>query len=118
MQDNQSVPSAVAAAACGSVDSPANHKSGVVIVGGGPAGYASAMMLARRGWTDITLVEAQADPTYADPDRSYGETDDCKKGPGECPPQSKTAMLCNMSSRRCSSCCWLLLVRCRMGHAA
>lgn len=30
------------------------------------------MMLARRGWTDITLVEAQADPTYADPDRSYG----------------------------------------------
>jgi 2-polyprenyl-6-methoxyphenol hydroxylase-like FAD-dependent oxidoreductase len=44
-----------------------------VIVGGGPAGYASAMMLARRGWTDITLVEAQADPTYADPDRSYGE---------------------------------------------
>jgi NADPH-dependent 2,4-dienoyl-CoA reductase/sulfur reductase-like enzyme len=60
------------AAAGATADSPGAHKSGVVIVGGGPAGYASAMMLARRGWTDITLVEAQADPTYADPDRSYG----------------------------------------------
>jgi threonine dehydrogenase-like Zn-dependent dehydrogenase len=32
-------------------------KQGVVIVGGGPCGLASAMMLARRGWTDITVVE-------------------------------------------------------------
>lgn len=61
-----------AAAVGGSADSLEARKSGVVIVGGGPAGYACAMMLARRGWTDITLVEAQADPTYADPDRSYG----------------------------------------------
>jgi threonine dehydrogenase-like Zn-dependent dehydrogenase len=34
-------------------------KQGVVIVGGGPCGLASAMMLARRGWTDITVVEVR-----------------------------------------------------------
>ncbi|CAC5343959.1 MULTISPECIES: FAD-dependent oxidoreductase [Planktothrix] len=29
----------------------------VVIVGGGPSGLAIALMLAKRGWTEITVLE-------------------------------------------------------------
>jgi cation diffusion facilitator CzcD-associated flavoprotein CzcO len=48
-------------------------KSGAVIVGGGPVGLAAALMLSRRGWKDITVVEQQSSVTYVNPDRSYGE---------------------------------------------
>jgi 2-polyprenyl-6-methoxyphenol hydroxylase-like FAD-dependent oxidoreductase len=50
-----------------------SHKQGVVIVGGGPAGLSAALMLAKRGWKDITVVEQQKSVTFADPDRSYGK---------------------------------------------
>jgi hypothetical protein len=48
-------------------------KSGAVIVGGGPVGLAAALMLSRRGWKDITVVEQQSSVTFVNPDRSYGE---------------------------------------------
>ncbi|KAF6249364.1 hypothetical protein COO60DRAFT_1706535 [Scenedesmus sp. NREL 46B-D3] len=41
-----------------------------LIIGGGPAGLAAAMMLAKRGWR-VTVAERQAEVSYADPDRSY-----------------------------------------------
>lgn len=31
----------------------------VVIVGGGPSGLAIALMLAKRGWTEITVLEKE-----------------------------------------------------------
>lgn len=47
----------------------AGHKSGVLIVGGGPVGLATALVLARKGWTDITIVEKRAAIDEADRDR-------------------------------------------------
>ncbi|MDF5722947.1 MAG: NAD(P)/FAD-dependent oxidoreductase [Rhizonema sp. PD37] len=43
----------------------------VLIVGGGPAGLATALMLAKRGWTNITLLEKRAAADYYEPDKSY-----------------------------------------------
>ena len=43
----------------------------VLIVGGGPAGLATALMLAKRGWRHITLLEKRAAADYYEPDKSY-----------------------------------------------
>lgn len=43
----------------------------VLIVGGGPAGLATALMLAKRGWTNITVLEKRAAADYYEPDKSY-----------------------------------------------
>eukprot|EP00172_Hildenbrandia_rubra_P001732 Plantae.Rhodophyta-Hildenbrandia_rubra.ctg23094.p1 GENE.Plantae.Rhodophyta-Hildenbrandia_rubra.ctg23094~~Plantae.Rhodophyta-Hildenbrandia_rubra.ctg23094.p1 ORF type:complete len:496 (+),score=68.30 Plantae.Rhodophyta-Hildenbrandia_rubra.ctg23094:181-1668(+) len=42
-----------------------------VIVGGGPAGYAAALLLASRGWTRVTLVERSPNPCAVDPGRQF-----------------------------------------------
>ena len=43
----------------------------VVIVGGGPAGLATALMLAKRGWTNITILEKRPSADYYEPDKSF-----------------------------------------------
>ncbi len=40
-------------------------------MGGGPAGLASAIMLAERGWTDITVVEKREDVAVDTAERAY-----------------------------------------------
>lgn len=47
-----------------------SHRS-VLIVGGGPAGLATALMLAKRGWTNITVLEKRAAADYYEPDKSF-----------------------------------------------
>ena len=46
-------------------------RTNVTIVGGGPAGLATALMLAKRGWTDITVLEQRTAADYYEPDKSY-----------------------------------------------
>lgn len=46
-------------------------KSLVVIIGGGPAGLATAIALAKRGWQNITVLEKRPTPDYYEPDKSY-----------------------------------------------
>ena len=46
-------------------------RSNVTIVGGGPAGLATALMLAKRGWMDITVLEQRTAADYYEPDKSY-----------------------------------------------
>eukprot|EP01025_Chloroclados_australasicus_P003270 TRINITY_DN1075_c0_g1_i7.p1 TRINITY_DN1075_c0_g1~~TRINITY_DN1075_c0_g1_i7.p1 ORF type:complete len:556 (+),score=67.53 TRINITY_DN1075_c0_g1_i7:191-1858(+) len=48
-----------------------NLDGGVVIVGGGPAGLGAAMMLAKRGWDNITVLEKRSSASFYEPDRSY-----------------------------------------------
>ena len=43
----------------------------VVIIGGGPAGLATALMLAKRGWTNITVLEKRPSADYYEPDKSF-----------------------------------------------
>src|SRR6266540_2979266 len=52
-----SPPSALAAAALGSVPSPLPSQARVVIIGGGVAGTSIAFFLTRLGWTDVLLLE-------------------------------------------------------------
>jgi 2-polyprenyl-6-methoxyphenol hydroxylase-like FAD-dependent oxidoreductase len=42
-----------------------------LIVGGGPAGLAAALMLAQRGWTGITVLEKRVAADYYEPDKSF-----------------------------------------------
>ena len=53
------------------------QKSGVLIVGGGPAGLATALMLKKRGWTDIKVLESRPSVDFEEPDKSFGA---CKQG--------------------------------------
>lgn len=50
--------------------SPQTSRS-VLIVGGGPAGLAAALMLAKRGWTEITVLEKRPTADYYEPDKSF-----------------------------------------------
>ena len=43
----------------------------VVIIGGGPAGLGAALMLAKRGWTNITVLEKRPSANYYEPDKSF-----------------------------------------------
>jgi kynurenine 3-monooxygenase len=43
----------------------------VLIVGGGPAGLATALMLAQRGWTEITVLEKRMAVNDYEPDKSF-----------------------------------------------
>ncbi|MEL7035239.1 MAG: NAD(P)/FAD-dependent oxidoreductase [Cyanobacteria bacterium J06592_8] len=42
-----------------------------VIVGGGPAGFATALMLAKRGWNQITVLEKRPSADFYEPDKSF-----------------------------------------------
>lgn len=43
----------------------------VLIIGGGPAGLATALMLAKRGWTNITVLEKRTTADFYEPDKSF-----------------------------------------------
>ena len=43
----------------------------VLIIGGGPAGLGAALMLAKRGWTNITVLEKRPSADYYEPDKSF-----------------------------------------------
>jgi kynurenine 3-monooxygenase len=45
--------------------------SNVLIVGGGPAGLATALMFAKRGWTRITVLEQRRSAAEYEPDKSF-----------------------------------------------
>ena len=47
------------------------YQQSVLIVGGGPSGLATALMLAKRGWTDITVLEQRSTADYYEPDKSF-----------------------------------------------
>lgn len=42
-----------------------------VIVGGGPAGFATALMLPKRGWQEITVLEKRPSANFYEPDKSF-----------------------------------------------
>jgi kynurenine 3-monooxygenase len=46
-------------------------RENVLIVGGGPAGLATALMLAKRGWTNINVLEQRAAADSYEPDKSF-----------------------------------------------
>ena len=48
-----------------------SNQNQVVIIGGGPAGFGAALMLAKRGWNSITVVEKRPSADYYEPDKSF-----------------------------------------------
>ncbi|HTL87799.1 MAG TPA: NAD(P)/FAD-dependent oxidoreductase [Leptolyngbya sp.] len=48
-----------------------SHQNNVLIVGGGPTGLTTALMLANRGWTEITVLEKRRTADYYEPDKSF-----------------------------------------------
>jgi 2-polyprenyl-6-methoxyphenol hydroxylase-like FAD-dependent oxidoreductase len=50
---------------------PNSSRRNVLIVGGGPSGLATALMLALRGWTNITVLEKRPAADYYEPDKSF-----------------------------------------------
>ncbi len=42
-----------------------------IVVGGGPAGLATALMLAKTGWTNITVLEKRPSADFYEPDKSF-----------------------------------------------
>uniref|UniRef100_UPI0013009A7A FAD-dependent oxidoreductase n=1 Tax=Cyanothece sp. BG0011 TaxID=2082950 RepID=UPI0013009A7A len=46
-------------------------KKNVVIIGGGPTGLGTALMLAKRGWKDIIVIEKRPSADYYEPDKSF-----------------------------------------------
>ncbi|CAM9387569.1 unnamed protein product, partial [Pylaiella littoralis] len=53
-------------------------KEGAVIVGGGPSGLATALMLAKRGWTDISVIERTPSAGFFDPRVAFVYQIDCR----------------------------------------
>uniref|UniRef100_A0A383WGF8 FAD-binding domain-containing protein n=1 Tax=Tetradesmus obliquus TaxID=3088 RepID=A0A383WGF8_TETOB len=56
------IAAAAAAAAAGTADAAARLAAPVVVIGGGPAGLASALMLARRGYSNVKFFERLSEP--------------------------------------------------------
>ncbi|RQH45935.1 FAD-dependent monooxygenase [Okeania hirsuta] len=48
-----------------------NSNQNAVIIGGGPAGFATAIMLAKRGWHQITVLEKRPAADFYEPDKSF-----------------------------------------------
>ncbi len=53
------------------VKEPNYSHQNVLIAGGGPAGLATALMLARRGWKNVTVLEKRPTADYYEPDKSF-----------------------------------------------
>lgn len=48
-----------------------NYHQQVLIIGGGPAGFATALMLAKRGWQNITILEKRPTADYYEADKAF-----------------------------------------------
>ena len=48
-----------------------NYHQNVLIIGGGPAGFATALMLAKRGNQNITVLEKRPSADYYEPEKSF-----------------------------------------------